>query len=235
MLRILYDELKMTDSIDFDDIALHNLKNSDIHYNKETFICSAVGWLKNKNTRTLQELELYLRNNNYNTYLIASPYTYDEQINLYTVNESKELLTFECIFCCKPKKQAFEDILKIHSSYEENFNKLLYSGMLKIKNQSEENTLFNKLCNNSLKLNFIKLTAKESVEQLHKDIVNSTGKNPRIEIIGKFNETQPIMTFLLEDGNLASHIGWTIEDNNKNLIYTLVDLNSYYSKENIKH
>ncbi len=107
--------------------------------------------------------------------------------------------------------------------------------MLKINNQVEENTLFNQLCNNSLKLNFIKLTPKESVEQLHKDIVNATGKNPRIEIIGKFNETQPIMTFLLEDGNLASHIGWTIEDNNKNLIYTLVDLNSYYSKENIKH
>ena len=65
------------------------------------------------------------------------------------------------------------------------------------------------------------------------DIRNSTGKSPRTEIIGKYNDKQPIITFLLEDGKLASHIGWTIEDVDGELKYTLVDLNTYYSNEKV--
>ena len=238
MLRVLYDEISENETKD--DIALYNLKQSDINFNKETFICSSLGWIKNDSNRTFQDLETYLRNNDFNTHLLAKPHKYTEDIELENPN-SNETLSYECVFCCKPEQYCLEDLYKIHSSYDENFNNLKYSGTLKVKNEekvdevedSSDGTLISKLSNNEIKLNFVRLSPKDSISQMSDDIRNSTGKAPRTEIIGKYNDKQPIITFLLEDGKLASHIGWTIEDVDGELKYTLVDLNTYYSNEKV--
>lgn len=238
MLRILYDEISENDTKD--NIALYNLKQSDIHFNKETFICASIGWMKNDSNRSFQDLETYLRNNNFNTHLIAKPHKYTEDIELVNPN-SNESLSYECIFCCKPEQYCLEDLYKFHSSYNENFNNLKYSGTLNVINKEKvdainnksEGSLLSKLSNNEIKLNFVRLSPKDSISQMADDIRNSTGKSPRTEIIGKYNDNQPIITFLLEDGKLASHIGWTIEDIDGELKYTLVDLNTYYSNEKV--
>jgi len=238
MLRVLYDDVSENETND--DIVLYNLKQSDIHFNKETFICSSIGWMKNDSKRTFQDLETYLRNNNFNTHLLAKPHKYTEDIELVNPN-SNESLSYECVFCCNTEQNCLENLYKMHSSYDDNFNNLKYSGTLKVINKEKDNdvdnssdiSLIRKLCNNTIKLKFVRLSPKESITQMSDDIKNSTGKTPRTEIIGKYNDSQPIISFLLEDGKLASHIGWTIEDVNGELKYTLVDLNTYYSKEKV--
>ncbi len=86
MLRVLYDEINENETKD--DITLYNLKQSDINFNKETFICSSLGWMKNDSNRTFQDLETYLRNNDFNTHLLAKPHKYTEDIELENLNSN---------------------------------------------------------------------------------------------------------------------------------------------------
>ena len=48
--------------------------------------------------------------------------------------------------------------------------------------------MISKLSNNEIKLNFVSLSPKDSIAQMSDDIRNSTGKAPRTEIIGKYND-----------------------------------------------
>ena len=42
-----------------------------------------------------------------------------------------------------------------------------------------------------------------------------------------------LITFLLENGEFASHVGWTVEEIDGDLKYTLLDLNTCFSKEKL--
>ena len=87
--------------------------------------------------------------------------------------------------------------------------------------------------NNKIKLIFKKLTPKESIEQMSEDIIKTTGGKPTIHIIGKLNDESPIMAFLLNDGKVASNIAWSLQKENGETIYKLIDLNEYYAKNNL--
>lgn len=238
MLRILYDTVENQNNSD--EISLHNMKHSDVHFNKETLIASSYAWLKNDNQRTFQDLEKYYRENNFNTYLIAKPFVSEDELTLENPN-TNENLCYECLFHCNPHQKYDEVLCKYSENYDENFSKLLNSGFLKILNEEKieesktqhNSLLFEKLKNNTIKLNFVSLSDKESIEQMSKDIFESTGKKPKPEIIGNYNSEQPILTFLLEDGSLASHIGWTMKNVDGELQYKLLDLTNYFSKEKL--
>ena len=236
MLRLLYENVD--ENLSVNEIAFDNLKSSDLHFNKETVICSSIAWLKNDKSRTFQDLELLMRKHNLNTHLIAYPFNYvdDDKITLESPNPTDEILVYECVFCCKPEEFYLEDLNKMNLTMEDNFEKLLKCGTLKVSTHSEDHnevSLTKKLCENKIKLNFVKLSPKESIEQLFNDITKATGKKPKPEIVGKYNDKQPIITFLLENGEFASHIGWTVEEIDNDLKYTLLDLNTCFSKEKL--
>ena len=253
MLRILYDDVNSTDTSD--DISEHNMMLSDIHFNTETLKHSAYAWIISDNNRNFQDLEKMFRKKNFNTYLIAKKITVDNGFILKTPNNNINILLYECYFSCKPREYALQEVLDNYTSYDENFENLNKAGNLCInmENTNMENTniennennenieniennessLIKKLMNNKIKLIFKKLTPKESIEQMSEDIIKTTGGKPTIHIIGKLNDESPIMAFLLNDGKVASNIAWSLQKENGETIYKLIDLNEYYAKHNL--
>ena len=236
MLRILYDETNSNDSVD--DIAEHNMTLSDLYLNAETLRHSAYAWITSDKNRNFQDLEKLFRKKNFNTYLIAKKITLENGFVFKTPNDNVNELLFECYFSCKPKDLALQEVLDNYSSYDENFENLSKSGNLCINiednnienNENNENSLIKKLMKNKIKLIFKKLNAKESIEQMSEDIIKTTGDKPIITIIGKLNDDSPIMAFLLNDGKVASNIAWSLQKENDETIYKLIDLNEYYAK-----
>ena len=236
MLRILYDEIANDDSLD--DISEHNMMLSDLHFNTETLRHSAYGWINSDSSRNFQDLEKLFRKKNFNTYLIAKKITIENGFVLKTPNNNVDDLLYECYFSCKPKEFALQEVLDNYIVYDENFENLAKSGNVCInidKNDMEnnENSLIKKLMNNKIKLTFKKLTPKESIEQMSEDIIKTTGNKPTIHIIGKLNDDSPIMAFLVEDCKVASNIAWSLQKENGETIYKLIDLNEYYAKNKL--
>ena len=228
MLRILYEEISKEESID--DISENNMMLSDLHFNIDTLRHSAYGWINSESSRNFQDLEKLFRKKNFNTYLIAKKITVENGFVLKTPNNNVDELIYECYFSCKPKELALQEVLDNCISYDENFENLAKSGNLCINidnndMENNENSLIKKLMNNKIKLIFKKLTPKESIEQMSEDIKKTTGDKPTIHIIGKLSDDSPIMAFLLADGKAASNIAWSLQKENGETIYKLIDLN----------
>ena len=254
MLRILYDELNLKETSD--EISVHNMMLSDVYFNTETLRHSSYAWIVSDKSRNFQDLEKFFRLNNFNTYLIAKKVSEniisENKFVLKTPNDNIENLCYECYFSCKPKDMALQEVLNNYSTYDENFDNLSKAGNLcaVLDNNNEtmendknnendknmendknnENSLIKKLMDNKIKLIFKKMTPKESIEQMSEDIYKTTGSKPTIKIIGKLNDDCPIMAFLLNDGNVASNIAWSIKKENDETIYQLIDLNEYYAR-----
>jgi hypothetical protein len=237
MLRILYEDIKNTETVD--EISSHNMIVSDVYLNKETLIHASYGWIISNNNRNFQDLEKYFRLNNFNTYLIAKKVISDKTFVLKTPNNNITELLYECYFSCKPREMSLQELLDNYSSYDENYENLAKAGNLCIdtheldndeKKDMDDNILIKKLMSNKIKLIFKKLTPEESISQMSEDILKTTGNKPIITIIGKLNEDVPIMAFLLSDGNVASNIAWSIKKENNETVYQLIDLNEYYAK-----
>jgi len=209
---------------------------SDIYLNTETLRHSSFAWITSNSSRNFQDLEKLFRIKNFNTYLIAKEVNVENGFVLKTPNNNVDEVLYECYFSCKPREFALQEVLDNCGSYDENFEKLSKSGNLCINIgdsviENNDNSLIKKLMNNEIKLNFKKLNAKESIEQMSEDILKTTGNKPIITIIGKLNDDSPIMAFLLTDGKVASNIAWSLQKENGETIYKLIDLNEYYAKK----
>jgi hypothetical protein len=250
MQRVLYNEPTNESN---DEIAEINIKLSVENYNVKTLFSSSIAWIKNDNKRTFQDLESFYRRHKLNAYLIAIPtpdyITNDKNVFLKTVNGeiNNDDIKYICEVVIEQFDRALELILKRHSSYENNFDCLKSSGIVDIKDMTEEeinnnkdfymelnynknDILINKLQNNMIILEFKTLSPKESIEQMNDDITKLTGNKPLIKIIGKVDDTIPIMAFKDENGKLLSHIGWTIKKVDDEFIYNLINLQDHLYK-----
>jgi hypothetical protein len=225
MLKVLFEN--PDESMSSDDIALYNIKISDMYYNKETLYFASIAWLLNDKNRTILDIELLYRNHNLNSYVISKNITIEKNLKLRCNDKMNLTYMFDVI--CKPKEISLKE-LEEKETYEENFMKLNNTGYLDFEDDTKFSDHIEKLLKNQIILKFVKYTAKESIMEIMNDLKSSLGYSPKIELIGNYNEEIPLMGFKTTEGKIASNIGWTVEKNDEETIYTLHNLNDIIAK-----
>lgn len=151
------------------DISDHNLKLTDKLLNLQLVIYSGFGWLKSRDNSDFSHLEKFLRDNELQTHLIAIDA--QKKYNFSLIHpDGQTPCKYECIFSCRPKPHAMEELLERSGSYEDNFKKLKETGsrtlaslspnglrkneVMKIFSEREK-SLAEKIINNEVKLTLI--------------------------------------------------------------------------------
>lgn len=109
------------------DICWNNLKEADTNYCLEIFCAAAEGWSKLNPTKNYQDFEKELRDKNFNTYLIAGKPKIYPGLKLLNL-QNNQICQYECIYSCRPKSFALQELLEHWPTYKENFNNLSNSG-----------------------------------------------------------------------------------------------------------
>lgn len=238
-----------------EDIVMHNLKVSDELFVLEYFIMSQAGWFnlqKNKDANAnYYNFEKFLRDNNFNTHLFARKpgLKLNKEVNLLypntkSDNEKNKEIKYECIYSCRPKKQALEDVLKNWKSYEENLEALKISGFLSINSESDictndnsdsikllpKNEIDNSqlIGKNKLKIIATYVSIQETLSDVIKNIKKETGKDPTQELFAMYPDGSPVFGFVVNN-EIVSNIGYSIHyvEKSKNVIekaISIVDL-----------
>ena len=238
MIRVFYDEVD-NNKIDKEEIAIHNMAESDKYYNLETLRHACMSWLKLDKTRTFKDLEDYFRKNKFNTYIVAknNDIKFTDEYELVLPNGEKGMFLSEYI--CNSK--AEEELLRT-TTYEDNYNKLTLAGVIMKKNSVDEQnndnvnnevSLINKLIKNEIKLRIKYLTPEESINQLSEDFKKTYNYKPKVEMLGIQTMEEGgdilLMGFKDKDGKIPFNIGWLMKKEGDKIIYTLVNLNEYLS------
>jgi len=213
---------------DPESVIVYNMHESDVYHSKDLFMISCMGWLELDKSRTLLDLENFLRDNDYNSYLIAYDFEETENVTLKSVNDHDMELLYECSFCCMHKDLSLEKLLSKHDSYENNYEKLKKSGVLQVTNADAENNELSDLNrgikNGTKKLEFVKYSPLESISEVSKLIKKETGKKPLIRVVGTAGNALQLYSFVDDNGNLQCEIGWVIHERGDEKIYELLNL-----------
>ena len=124
MLSIRYRVQNSTMSKE--DIAVQNLKTIDKYFDSEIFAVCSFGWMHATSNTNFQKLETFLRENDFNTHLVAVKSK--QALKYYNSNRTDTPL-YECIFSCKPKEAALNEIHAYWESYDKNFKALELAGL----------------------------------------------------------------------------------------------------------
>ncbi len=125
------------------DLAWRNICVASYYGQNLLASSAAAAWLLADKTKTLQDLELKLRNEGVELWLIAAEVPDPDE-----VPEAKEMIGFQpvavhghaveyiCIFSCTSRDEALIELLCYAGTYEENFNRLPDAGFLVPKDKS---------------------------------------------------------------------------------------------------
>ena len=167
-----------------------NMRFADENHHLALFICATIGWFKLNPTKNLQDLENYLRDNNFSTHLIATKPKENIHHKLKGYGSRfNENCNWECIFSCRPKEYALKELLEHSATYEENFKKLLDSGLLVVENENslpddpsikkfndKEKSEFNKVQDNEVIIKTKEITDEQFLSNQLDMIKNKYGK-----------------------------------------------------------
>ncbi len=134
---LIFQELQ-DNEWDFNQIVWHNLKMGEA-LGCAFFSAAVLGWFKLYPDRNFQDLESYLRAEDFQTYVIATPFTKDVKKNYsltypYKMKEDAIPPTYHVRFSCLPMIDVMEEMSWYSKNYEDNFKKLKVTGSLMIKN-----------------------------------------------------------------------------------------------------
>ncbi len=232
---ITYVEPDETESVN--DIIWHNLREADKHHHLLSFIYAANAWLRENKSKDYSDFEKEIRINNLNTHLIACvPRITRPDMKLGILGRDDRDYKYECIYSCRPKKYALEELLENSSSYEENFEKLKQSGSIMLDDSlnegidlhvlSKREKTDGELVEECKKKIYYKTTPAEKViEQLINSCRERFGKEPDRTVYGIDSEG-PVYGFVI-DGRLISDIGYkynTKVDKNSNETMSIIKL-----------
>lgn len=121
------------------NICLDNLRIADKKRDLEYFIACSYGWFKVNPNSNYQNFEKFLRNNDFDTHLIAAKIKNidDAFLQLPHNNKSNVDLKYRCIFSCRSKEDALEELHNYWLNYEENYNALEFAGDLSFKKSED--------------------------------------------------------------------------------------------------
>ena len=248
MIKINYKEPEQTESRE--DVAQYNIKICDQYKKADYLELSCIAWLKIDPIRDYQDLEKLLRFMNLNSYVIAQsvqliPIGLEiSRPNKLETNETNlqidNKLEYVARIICMSKEDSLKELLKHHTTYEENFECLKKTGCftsIKQKTTHEETEKISqtkgideikKILNCELKLDLEYYQPMDSINYIVEDLTQKYSKEPEKIICGEIGTNK--VWALMMDGQIISPIGWMekntkeiINDMNKQIEYELID------------
>lgn len=251
MIKINYKEPEPTETKD--EIAQYNIKICDQYKKADYLELSCISWLKIDSKRNYQDLEELLRFMNLDSYVIAQtvsnippgleigkPNKQNKSSDLENSDNNDEIsLEYVAKITCMEKEESMKELLKNHTSYEENFECLKKTGcMISIKQKTtkeEEEKIsqtqgvqdVQKILRCELKLDLEMYKSTDSINYIINDLVNKYGREPEKVICGEVGSNK--VRALMLDGQIISPIGWIekyINQENqdkKTIDYELID------------
>lgn len=218
MISIKFEDLTSTDVEE--NVLWHNMKKCDDIYNLQLFISCSMGWLRLNPTKNMQDLESELRKRDFNTHLYAK----DVPDFQYTLELNSKICNYECIFSCRPKKLALEEVLKFHGTYENNFEKLANSGFRCLRSEKDnldektnlkvfddkDKSIEKLLTECKKKITIVSISAEKYIRDICQFCKEKYGKEPEHRIIGISHKGGPIMGLFFGD-ELVDEYGYIIE------------------------
>ena len=243
MIKISYSEPEPTETPD--QIAHANIIMCDKFKKGDYLEMSCLSWLKNDSNRDYQDLEQLLRFLNVDAHIIAQPIlrtSIPENLEINYPNgkviETSKPLEYVAKISSKPKIDALNELLSIHSSYEKNFECLQKTGCFMVKKTTKKQEVEQSLSETKgvdevkkvlaceLKLIFSFYKPTESISFIIEDLTRKYNKVPEQIACGEINGNK--VYGLKIDGQIASPIGW-IEKKNTNFFSS--NSNNNNSKE----
>lgn len=206
-------------SDDANEVAWHNMRAGDEHFNLEIFIGGSMGWLKANPTKNYQDLERELRDRNFSTHLIAAndPNINGTSISLPDRGTDGVKYIYQCVMSCRPPKYAMEELLRSSNSYEENFEKLRYAGIICSMHENEnvaddsvyklegqKQTDMQKLSENKVKVSVESISAEQFINDIKSQYPDVT-----TPLVAMMKDGSPIFAFV-SNNKIVSHYGFSI-------------------------
>jgi hypothetical protein len=228
MIKINYKQPEESETKD--DIAQYNIKICDQCKKADYLELSCISWLKIDSNRNYQDLEELLRFMNLDSYVIAQTISNIPQgLEIGKPNKSTDLdestnannqtqLEYIAIITCMGKEDSMKELLKHHTSYEENFECLKKAGcIMAIKQETskeDEEKIsqtqgveeVKKLLGCELKLDLEMYKPMDSINYIINDLVNKYDREPEKVICGEIGKNK--VWALMLDGQIISPIGW---------------------------
>lgn len=236
MIKINYKEPEQLESPD--DIAIYNIKICDKYKKPDYLELSSISWLKIDPKRNYQDLEQLFRHLNLDSYIIAQTIqnipqglrigrpnepnltknTENTENTKNTENTEQDELEYIAKITCMGKDALMSELLKYHTTWEDNYKCLEKTGCLmalkqETSKEEEENIAqtkgideVKKLLECKLKLDLKYYSVEESIDFIIEDLTNKYGKKPEKIICGEI-ETNKVWA-LMVDGQIVSPIGW---------------------------
>jgi hypothetical protein len=212
-----------------EDVLWHNLKQADSIYNLGLFIASSMAYFEQYPNKNFEDLEMELRQRDFNTHLIAN--VVDEEAELRFIYkksdhikkgvEAKKAL-YEIIYSCRPKEHAVKEVLMHWKTYEENLEKLKYSGMRCVSEKEDAATVEDIKCkdfrkfttgerdnNEELAKCKKKIVIKNGItlEDIVEDIKQKYGKPPEERVVAIDLECNPVYGFFM-GSEMVTNVGF---------------------------
>lgn len=216
-----------------EDIAIANIKICDKYKKADYLELSCISWLKIDSKRNYQDLEQLFRQLELDSYVIAQ--TIDnipdglkiglpnektltaniEMANTETVNSKLEYIAK---ITCIGREESMKELLKYHTTLEENYECLEKTGCLmalkqeKFKEEEEQIAQtkgveeVQKILECTLKLDLEYYSVCESIDFIIGDLTNQYGKKPEKIICGEISTNK--VWALMIDNQIVSPIGW---------------------------
>lgn len=217
-------------------IAWINMMTCDTHLHLEGFIAGASAWFKLHPESTPQDLEKELRKRNLNTHIIAkaSPVPIGSSSSngastkymLRNMHKKEDpSIVWQCVYSCRSANDALKELKETWSSYEENFEKLKYAGLIVVDNTNikslkddlkdgdqlkefseREKTDMEAMIDGEKIIEIKQMTVEETIKNLYKNVQKHYGKEPDMKLFGMGTNGQPVFAFTV-DGKLVADIG----------------------------
>lgn len=227
MIKINYKEPEQLESRD--DIAISNIKICDKYKKADYLELSSISWLKIDSKRNYQDLEQLFRHLDLDSYVIAqSIQNIPQGLRIGSQNEpgvetnepgvETNELTYIAKITCTGKDDSMKELLKYHTSWEENYECLEKTGCLMTlkqeKSKEEEEHIaktkgsdeVKKLLECKLKLDLEYYNVQESIDFIIDDLTVKYGKKPEKIICGEVGTNK--VWGLMVDNQIVSPIGW---------------------------
>ena len=224
-----------------EQICLHNFRVTDQYHHLQYFISTSQAWLKMNPTKNYQDLEKFLRQQDMNTHLYAKelPKTPGIKLGLFKENDNTEYI-YECVYSCRPKKYALEEVLSHWPTYDANFDQLKYAGVIMcedtenigltniVKFDNDEIESGKLIAENKKKINISAISAEQFLKDVNKLCKEKFNKPAEEKVMALANEGFIFGLFI--DDKLVSNVGYHVGHNEKGeKIMQLLDLNNFMS------
>ena len=228
MFKISFEDPKENESPN--DIALHNMRQADENLDLNCFIAGSTGWLNANVGKGYQDLEKFLRLNNFDTHLFPKKIVLpkSKKLGVVTIKNDQTVYEYEVIISCRPKEDAIAEILTFWPSYEESFKNLSKAGCVlqnsdkvkedltkeyKILDDTDADYL-GQVCQNKKKISFSFISVKQVMHDTEARIKKNYGKSPELKLVAMGHSGGPIMGFCVNN-QIVDEVGILIEHNEK--------------------